>query len=165
MRVYLAVICPSRPQPGELDLAYEVGSHIGRRGAVLVCGGGGGAMEAACRGAREAGGLTLGVLPGATRADANPFVDIAVPTGMGEARNAIVVRTADAVIAVGGGFGTLSEIGLALKMQRPVIGLRTWKVAAPGDPAPLPGIRTAATPEEAVALALEAIPLLGESQH
>jgi uncharacterized protein (TIGR00725 family) len=95
-------------------------------------------MEAACRGAREAGGTTVGILPGVDRSEANRFVDIAIPTGFGEARNALVVRAADGVIAVGGGHGTLSEIALALKVGKPVVGLGTWDiegVVAVSDPA------------------------------
>ena len=92
---------------------------------MLVCGGLGGVMEAACRGARERGGITLGILPGLDRAAANPHVSVALPTGLGEARNALVVRAADALIAVGGGYGTLSEIALALKAGKRVIGLGT----------------------------------------
>jgi uncharacterized protein (TIGR00725 family) len=93
-----------------------------------VCGGLGGVMEAACRGAKDAGGTTVGILPGTDRAAANPFVDVAVATGLGEARNALVVRAADAVIAIGGGYGTLSEIALALKAGKRVVGLETWDV-------------------------------------
>jgi uncharacterized protein (TIGR00725 family) len=94
----------------------------------VVCGGLGGVMEAVCRGAREAGGTTIGILPGADRAAANPFVGVAIPSGLGEARNALVVRAADAVIAVGGGYGTLSEIALALKAGKPVVGIGTWDI-------------------------------------
>jgi uncharacterized protein (TIGR00725 family) len=108
--------------------AREVGRELARRGAILVCGGRGGVMAAACQGAKAMGGLTVGVLPGADRSEANPDVDVAIATGLGEARNAIVVRAADAVIAVSGGYGTLSEIGLALKMGKPVIGLGTWRL-------------------------------------
>jgi hypothetical protein len=105
-----------------------VGRLLAERGAMVVCGGLGGTMEAACRGAREAGGTTLGLLPGLDRSAANPFVSVAVPTGLGEARNALVVRAADAVIALGGGYGTLSEIALALKAGKRVVGLRTWDI-------------------------------------
>jgi uncharacterized protein (TIGR00725 family) len=152
----IAVIGASRATPEVAAAAFQVGVLIARGGATLVCGGGGGAMEAACRGARSAGGTTVGILPGPTRDDANPFVDIAIPTGMGEARNALVVRAADAVIAVGGGVGTLSEIGLALKMGRPVIGLGTWEVAPPpGDTVDVP-IERVLSPEAAVRAALAA---------
>jgi uncharacterized protein (TIGR00725 family) len=95
---------------------------------VLVCGGLGGVMEAACRGAREAGGTTVGILPGVDRGAANRFVDVAIATGLGEARNALVVRAADALIASGGGYGTLSEVALALKAGKRVVGLGSWDV-------------------------------------
>jgi uncharacterized protein (TIGR00725 family) len=95
---------------------------------VVVCGGLGGVMEAACRGAKEAGGQTVGILPGSDRAAANEFVDVAIPTGLGEARNALVVRAADALIAVGGGYGTLSEIALALKAGKRVVGVDSWEI-------------------------------------
>jgi uncharacterized protein (TIGR00725 family) len=125
--------------------AAEVGRLIAERGAVLVCGGRGGAMEAACRGAKEVGGLTVGILPGPDRSEANPFVDVVLPTGLGEARNALVVGAADAVIAIGGGYGTLSEIALALKAGKRVIGLGTWEIE---------GVVAAESPEAAVAAAL-----------
>ena len=121
---------------------------------MLVCGGLGGVMEAACRGARSVGGTTIGILPGSERAEANDYVETAIATGMGEARNAIVVATADAVVAVGGEFGTLSEIALALKAGKAVIGLHSWELARGG--APVDGVVAAAGPEEAVALVLEA---------
>jgi uncharacterized protein (TIGR00725 family) len=119
-------------------VAEAVGRELAARGAVVVCGGLGGVMEAACRGAKEAGGHTVGILPGTDRSAANPFVDTAVPTGFGEARNALVVRAADALIAVGGGYGTLSEIALALKAGKRVVGLDSWDidgVLAVADPA------------------------------
>jgi uncharacterized protein (TIGR00725 family) len=103
-----------------------VGRALAEAGAVVVCGGLGGVMEAACRGAKEAGGTTVGILPGHDRAEANPYVDVAIATGFGEARNALVVRAADALIAVGGEYGTLSEIALALKARKPVVGLGSW---------------------------------------
>lgn len=105
-------------------------------------------MEAACRGAKAAGGLTVGLLPGAERSAANPFVDVALPTGLGELRNAVLVRAAEAVIAVGGGYGTLSEIAFALKAGTPVVGLVGWNIE---------GITPAASAGEAVTLALSAI--------
>ena len=111
-----------------LEVAVEAGRTLASRGAVLVCGGLGGVMEAACRGAVEAGGLTVGILPGLDRQAANRFVGVAVPTGLGEARNALVVRMADAIVAVGGGYGTLSEIALALKAGKPVVGVATWEL-------------------------------------
>jgi uncharacterized protein (TIGR00725 family) len=114
--------------------ALEVGRELARRGCVLVCGGLGGVMEAACRGAVEAGGVTIGILPGSDPADGNAYLTVAVPTGMGEMRNALVVRAADAVIAIGGEYGTLSEIAFALKTGRPVVGLGTWELAREGVP-------------------------------
>jgi uncharacterized protein (TIGR00725 family) len=116
----------------ELEAAEEVGRLVAEGGAILVCGGLGGVMEAACRGARSAGGLTLGILPGRDRREANRYVEVAVATGLGEARNALVVRSADAVVAVGGAYGTLSEIALALKGGTPVVGLGTWELARGG---------------------------------
>jgi uncharacterized protein (TIGR00725 family) len=107
-------------------------------------------MEAACRGAKSAGGTTVGILPGLRRADANPWVDVAIPTGLGEARNALVVRAANALIAVGGEFGTLSEIALALKAGKPVVGIATWELA--GDP-----VVRARDGASAVAAALERV--------
>ena len=106
--------------------AEAVGRGLAQGGATLVCGGRGGVMEAACRGAKSAGGLTVGILPGDDAVSANPYVDIAIATGLGEARNAIVARTARAVVAIGGRYGTLSEIGFALKSGLPVVGVNTW---------------------------------------
>jgi uncharacterized protein (TIGR00725 family) len=122
-----------------------VGRLLAEHGAVLVCGGLGGTMEAACRGAKQAGGTTVGLLPGESRSDANRFVDVAIPTGLGEARNALVVRSADVVVAVGGGYGTLSEIALALKIGKRVVGLGTWEID---------GVVVVDGPEAAVAEAL-----------
>ena len=109
-------------------LAEQVGYELARCGAIVVCGGLGGVMEAACKGAKRAGGLTIGILPGKTPREANPYVDLPIVTGLAEARNSIVVRTARAVIAVGGEYGTLSEIAFALKFGIPVIGLHTWQL-------------------------------------
>ncbi len=110
-------------------LAEEVGKEIARAGAVLVCGGLGGVMEAAARGAQGEGGITVGILPGESFEDANPFIQIPVVTGLGHARNVLVVRSAQVLIAVKGGYGTLSEVALALKMGKPVIGLYSWDVS------------------------------------
>jgi len=127
----LIAVCGAGSCDGELGrLAGEVGREIAGRGAVLICGGLGGVMEAAARGAREAGGVTIGVLPGPDKADANPWIEFAVATDMGHARNAIIIRTADAVVAVGGAYGTLSEIAFALKMGKPVVSLGSWEVSA-----------------------------------
>jgi uncharacterized protein (TIGR00725 family) len=128
----VAVVGAGRASSEELALAESVGAGLAARGAIVVCGGLGGVMEAACRGAKSGGGTTLGILPGTRRADANAWVDVAVATGLGEARNALVVRAADALIAVGGEFGTLSEIALALKVGKRVVGLATWRLERPG---------------------------------
>lgn len=131
-------------------VAERVGALLAASGVVVVCGGLGGVMEAVCRGARQHGGRTVGILPGTDRTTANPFVEVVVPTGMGEGRNVLVVRAGQAVIAVGGGFGTLSEIALACKIGVPVFGLDTW-------PLPEHGVVRVDTPEAAVAGALETI--------
>ncbi len=150
----VAVVGTGETEPGsELDaLAEAVGRAVAGAGALLVCGGLGGVMAAACRGAVAAGGRTVGLLPGEDRAAANPWVQVPLATGLGEARNVLVVRAADAVVAVGGGYGTLSEIALARKLGRPVVGLRTWSASLPGDDAEL--VRSASDPLAAVALAL-----------
>jgi uncharacterized protein (TIGR00725 family) len=135
--------CP----PAVAEQARAVGRAVAAAGAVLVSGGLGGVMEAAARGAREAGGLTVGIVPGPRHRDANPFVDIVVVTDLGHARNALVVRSSHAVIALPGEFGTLSEVALALKIGVPVVGLGAW-----GD---LPGVLAAPDPDKAVRLALE----------
>jgi len=109
-----------------------VGQRVAEAGGIVVCGGLGGVMEAACRGARSADGITVGLLPGADRGDANPFVSVAIPTGIGELRNGLVVRAADVVIAIGGEWGTLSEIALAMKTGTPVVGIDTWALGRAG---------------------------------
>jgi uncharacterized protein (TIGR00725 family) len=147
------VVGPGEPSSEEAARAEEVGRLLGEAGAVVVCGGLGGAMEAVCRGARSAGGLTLGILPGRDRREANEYVEVAVPTGMGEMRNALVVRSADAVIAVGGAYGTLSEIALALRAGKPVVGLGTWELVRDGHPDE--GIVRADSPRQAVETALD----------
>jgi uncharacterized protein (TIGR00725 family) len=136
---YIAVVGPGEASSTELAAAEELGAGLADLGAVVVTGGLGGVMEAACRGARSRRGRTLGILPGEDRDAANGWVEIAVATGMGELRNGLVVRASDALVAVGGGHGTLSEIALALKLGRPVVGLGTWavhgvhEVSTPGD--------------------------------
>jgi len=125
----IAVIGGSQPSAKEVRLAEEVGRQLARRGAVLVCGGLGGVMEAACKGASAEGGLTIGILPGDNRRAANSYVQIPIVTGIGYARNVAVVKSARAVIAVGGSYGTLSEISHALQSGIPVIGLATWSIA------------------------------------
>jgi uncharacterized protein (TIGR00725 family) len=149
----VAVIGSGEPDPERDRQAENVGRALAEHGAVLLCGGLGGVMEAACRGATLAGGTTVGLLPGPDRRGANPHLTIALPTGMGELRNGLIVRGADAVIAVGGEYGTLSEIGFALKLGRPVVGLRTWELAREGVPRePIVVVESA---EEAVRRALE----------
>jgi uncharacterized protein (TIGR00725 family) len=152
----IAVCGPNEPSQDEVMLAEQVGRAIAEADCTLVCGGRDGVMAAACRGAKAAGGVTIGILPGYDAGEANEWVDHAIPTGLGHARNAIVVASGDAVIAVGGGFGTLSEIGLALKMNKRVINLNSWEldptrvVRFAGGAAYMP----AGTPEQAVAMAL-----------
>jgi uncharacterized protein (TIGR00725 family) len=141
----VAVVGPNEGTAEELAAAEAVGRELAGRGAVVVCGGLGGAMEAVCRGASEAGGATVGILPGGDRAAANRYVDIAIPTGLGEARNVVVVRAADALVAVGGGYGTLSEVALALKAGKPVVSLGSWNID---------GVEKADTPGEAATAAL-----------
>src|SRR3990172_837860 len=125
----IAVIGGDSPPPEVLPLAEAVGREVAQRGHVLICGGRGGVMEAACRGARQAGGHTIGVLPGPDRNEANPHVEFPIVTNLGAARNTIVVLSADAVIAVDGSYGTLSEIALALVLGKPLVGLGTWRVS------------------------------------
>src|SRR3954465_5158815 len=152
MRAYVAVVGSGDASDQEMRDAELVGRGLADAGTVVVCGGLGGVMEAACRGAKSAGGTTLGILPGSRREDANPHVDIAVATGLGEMRNGLVVRSADALIAVGGEFGTLSEIALALKAGKAVVGLRTWELAKGGRT--VPAVIEASSPEDAVTRAL-----------
>ena len=154
MGTYVAVVGAGRASAEEERAAEAVGRGLAEAGVVVVCGGLAGVMEAACRGAKARGGTTVGILPGTSRSDANPFVDVAVATGLGELRNGLIVRTADALIAVGGEFGTLSEIALALKAGKPVVALGGWELARAGQP--VDAIVRAASPEDAVARALAA---------
>lgn len=128
----IAVIGGGQCSKAEARLAEEVGRQLARQGAVLVCGGLGGIMEAACRGASAEGGTTIGVLPGDNRQSANTYVQIPIVTNMGYARNVAVVKSGQAVIAVGGNYGTLSEISHALQSGIPVIGLNTWSISRNG---------------------------------
>ncbi len=157
---WVAVVGPgSDASREELFAAEEAGAAVAEAGAVLVCGGLGGVMEAACRGARAEGGLTIGILPGTDRSHGNPYLDVALPTGMGEMRNTLIIRAADVVIAIGGGFGTLSEIAFALRTEVPVVGLDTWELAKRGrEVAAFPIV---ASPAEAVEAALRSIPAPG----
>ncbi len=150
----IAVIGENDPTPEIAALAEAVGGEIASGGAVLVCGGLGGVMEAACRGAHRQGGVTIGILPGTRSVDANPYVTYPIPTGLGHARNILVARSAQAVIAIGGKYGTLSEIAFAKIEGVAVIGLHTWELRWEGFGDD--GILRATDPKEAVTLALDA---------
>ncbi len=154
-KLFIAVIGGSESSPEELSAAEEVGRELAKQGAVLVCGGLGGIMEAACKGASAEGGVTIGILPGDIRRAANPYVQIPIVTGLGQARNIIVVKSAQAVIAIDGSYGTLSEISHALQSGIPVIGLDTWVLSRKGqaDTAIIP----AQDPAEAVKKAISLI--------
>ena len=153
--IFIAVIGGGNSSQQADELAEEVGREIAKQGAILVCGGLGGVMEAACKGASREGGLTIGVLPGDNRLSANPYVQIPIVTGIGYARNVAVVKSAQAVIAIDGSYGTLSEIGHALQSGIPIIGLNTWSLSIDGqeDKSIIP----AKTPKEAVNKAIELI--------
>ena len=143
----VAVIGAAEARPELREQAFAVGCAIAEQGATLICGGRGGVMEAAARGARTVGGHTIGVLPTYDRADANPYIEFVIATGMGHARNVIIVASADAVIALAGEGGTLSEIGLALKLGRPVVAIDAWRE--------IRQVRRAIDPAAAVELALQ----------
>jgi uncharacterized protein (TIGR00725 family) len=147
----VAVCGPSEASGKEAAWAEEVGRGLAAAGAVVVCGGLGGVMDAVARGVRAGGGTVIGILPGDTRAGASEHLTVAIPTGVGEARNAIIARAADVVVAIGGAWGTLSEIALARKMGTPVIGLGTWELDRRTD-----GVTRADTAEQAVRVALSA---------
>ena len=150
----IAVIGGEHASPEDLSLAEEIGRELARQGATLVCGGLGGIMEAACKGASSEGGVTIGILPGNNHRQANPYVRIPIVTNIGYARNIIVVQTARAVIAIDGSYGTLSEIAHARQLNIPVIGLNTWVLSK--DNQQDDSIIRAKTPTEAVKQALEA---------
>lgn len=155
----ISVIGSSNPVTREhVELAEGVGRELARRDIKVVCGGLSGIMEAVCRGAKAEGGTTIGILPGRAAAEANSYVDIPIVTSMGYSRNVIVVHTGEAVIAVGGAFGTLSEIGHALSDGIPVIGLKTWPLTTNGDGIDMDGaIIQADSPTDAVDKALAAV--------
>lgn len=142
---YIGVVGPGQASDEELSSAESVGRLLGEARVVLICGGMGGVMAAACKGAAGAGGAAVGILPGSDRAAGNKWLTVAIATGLGELRNGLVVRGADALIAVGGAYGTLSEVALALKTSVPVVGLRTWEID---------GVTTAVSPADAVEHAL-----------
>lgn len=142
---YVGVVGASEASPDAAAAAEAIGRGLAEAGALVVCGGLGGVMAAACRGAQSAGGLTVGLLPGATRQEANQWLSVAIPTGLGELRNGLIVRAVDVVIAVADGYGTLSEIALALKSGVPVVGWDTWEID---------GVLAVDSPQDAVTQAL-----------
>ncbi len=153
MRKLIGVIGASQP-PEELSpLAEKVGEEIAKRGGILICGGMGGIMEWACKGAKKWGGVTVGILPTMTRESANPYVDIPIVTGVGYARNMIVVLSSQAIIAIGGAYGTLTEIAFALHFNIPLVGIRTWRLES--EYTGVAGITYVDDPEEAVRIAME----------
>jgi len=147
-KIYIGVIGANDCGKKVAKLAHEVGQEIAKTGAILVCGGLGGVMEAACQGAKQQGGTTIGIIPGGKRTEANPYVDIPIVTGLGYARNVLVVRNSQAVIALPGKYGTLSEIAFCLNFKIPLISLSNWKIE---------GMLKAKTPVAAVKLALKQI--------
>jgi uncharacterized protein (TIGR00725 family) len=147
--IYVAVIGGGEADPEMTALAYEVGRELARKGAVVVCGGLGGVMEAAARGVQEAGGVSIGILPGPDRRFANPYLTYTIPTYLGHARNMLIAHSATAVIAIGGSYGTISEAAIALKLGKPVVALQnSWS---------LPNLKIARTPGEAVSMVFNAI--------
>jgi uncharacterized protein (TIGR00725 family) len=146
--VYVGVVGASKATPRDMEDGEQVGRLLGQRGAIVVCGGRGGVMAAASKGCAEAGGTVIGMLPGDDRSDANQWVSIAIPTGLGELRNGLIVRTSDVLIAVGGSYGTLSEVALGLQAGLNVFGLHTWTID---------GITAVDTPDQAVNAALASI--------
>ena len=154
MKLYVGVAGASQAGPGLVEQAERLGRRLAERGAVVLCGGGPGVMEAVCRGAQSAGGATVGLLPGLDRAEGNPYLTVSLPTGLGQGRNLLLVRSADALVAVGGGFGTLSEIALALRTGTPMVGLATWSLHL--DAKAVDAFPVAADPDAAAAMALKA---------
>jgi uncharacterized protein (TIGR00725 family) len=161
METIVAVIGANDCEEPLYDLAYAVGEQLAQHRLTLICGGLGGVMTAACQGAKAAGGRTIGVLPSNDPQSANPWVDTAIATGMGEARNAIIVNSAAALIAIAGGYGTLSEIAFALRAKKPIIGLQSWALSLPGETQEL--IPTAITAEEAVDWVVKQIGWMGSN--
>lgn len=148
-RIIIAVIGGSQPDEESLKIAEQVGRIIAKKNAILITGGLGGVMRAASKGAHEAHGLVIGILPGIDKQDANEYVDIPIVTGVGEARNSVITRTCDCAIAIDGSYGTLSEIAYCMIYHKPVIGINTWKIDAP--------IIHAKSAEHAVELAIEKV--------
>jgi hypothetical protein len=153
-KIFITVIGESHASPEIMKLAEEVGAEVAKAGAVLVCGGLKGVMEAASKGAKSAGGTTIGILPGSKREEANPYIDYPIITGIGYARNKLVVKTGHVVIAVGGSYGTLSEMAFALGYEIPVVGIKTWQLIHHSGQTDKK-INYASTPKEAVELAIK----------
>jgi len=154
MNKIIGVVGGSTCSPEIYELAYEVGRFIAKSKNILICGGLTGVMEAVCKGAKSENGFTLGILPGGVKTEANKWVDIPIVTGMGMARNVIIIRTADSIIAIDGSTGTLSELAIAANLEVPIVGLKTWEIDLP--------IHRVDTPEEAVELAIK---LANERMH
>ena len=151
----ISIVGEAEAAPETVALAEEVGAELGRRGITLVCGGGRGVMEAVCRGAKSEGGTTVGILPSSDPSAGNRWVDIRIPTGLGQGRNVIIARSGNAVIAIGGRYGTLSEIAHAFKAGIPVVGLNTWTISRQGavDPSIIVATDAKDAVEKAVAAA------------
>ena len=155
-QLIISVIGESNARPHIAALAEQVGIELANRGVTIVCGGLGGVMEAACRGAKSAGGTTIGIMPGDNPLSANDYIDIPIITGLGYVRNSVVVKTGMAAVAVGGAYGTLSEIGHALGDGIPVVGLETWEMTRsrePADSAIIRAVDAADAAEKAIAAA------------
>jgi len=153
-KIFITVVGESQASTEIMKLAEEVGSEIAKAGAVLICGGLKGVMEHAAKGAKSAGGTTIGILPGSKREEANPYIDYPIITGIGYARNKLVVKTGHVVIAIGGSYGTLSEIAFALGYEIPVVGLKTWQFIHHSGQLDNK-VNYAKTPKEAVQLAMK----------
>lgn len=161
----MAACGPSAPRDQDLVAARTVGVLLAERGATLICGGLGGAMAAAAAGAREKGGVVVGILPGSDPAEAGPDFAVAIATGLGEIRNCLIVRSAEAMIAIGGGAGTLSEIAFALVLGKPVVGIDTWQLQPPaGGALASSGVHAAQSAQEAVDWALSQVPSIATSK-
>ncbi|MFF2205743.1 TIGR00725 family protein [Streptomyces sp. NPDC058145] len=153
---YVAVVGPEAATPSEVETAHRLGRLLAQQHCIVVCGGLGGVMEAVCQGAQSEGGITVGLLPGASRAKGNAFLSVALPTGLGELRNGLVVRSADAVIVVGGSWGTLSELALAVRTSKPTIVIGGWEVRVPGK-SEIAELRMAVSVEDAVGMVVSMV--------
>ena len=153
--MYIAVVGSGDPDEKNENIAYELGTLIAKRGATLICGGLGGVMDAVAKGVADENGTSIGILPGSSREGSSAYLSTALSTGLGEARNTVIVRSADVVIAVGGEHGTLSEIAFALKTRKPVIGINTWQLSKEGHEDM--SIARAKDAKEAIELAVSAV--------